>query len=196
MVKTREKLIVACEELAMKKGRGFNNLSLEDLAKEAGVSKRTIYRYFTSKEELFGETVGKVMDQVMKKNMELLASEKNIKAVISGILRNVTYLINHQIIADLSTHYPLLWQKIDKLRQDKLEMLMSLLIANSEGKMRWRVNPKIFKASILAAMTEVLNPYFIMESGMSFEEVGYNFFEMFMFGAIEGVNNSIDGIDP
>jgi AcrR family transcriptional regulator len=191
VVKTREKLLIACEELAMKKGRGFYNLSLVELAKEAGVSKRTIYRHFDSKEELFEATVDKVANKIMAQNIELFASEKDMKAIILGILKNVTYLFNGQIITDLSTYYPLLWQKIDTFRQNKVEMLMNHLINNSQAKMHWRVDPSIFKASISAAMTEVLSPHFIVESGMSFEEVGYNFLDMFMFGAIEPINNSI-----
>lgn len=196
MAKTREKLLIACEELAMRKGRGFYNLSMEELAKEAGVSKRTIYRHFDSKEELFEATVEKVVNQIMAQNMKLLSSGEDIRTIILGILKNAAYVVNGQIITDLSTHYPLLWQKIDKLRQSKMDFVLEHLFSNHRMKWQWRVDPRIFKASLFAAMSEVLSPYFIVESGLSFEEAGYNFLDMFLFGAIELADNSNKGIDP
>ncbi len=48
----REKLIITkAEELFCK--HGFEKVSMDDLAKESEFTKRTIYRYFTCKEDLF-----------------------------------------------------------------------------------------------------------------------------------------------
>ncbi|GAE86696.1 TetR/AcrR family transcriptional regulator [Acetivibrio straminisolvens] len=50
--KARESEILAkAEELFLSKG--FDNTSMDDLAKESQYTKRTIYKYFTSKEDLF-----------------------------------------------------------------------------------------------------------------------------------------------
>lgn len=187
MANTREKLILACEELAIKNNRGFYNLSLEELAKKAGVSKRTIYRHFSGKEELFEATIDTVVSKLVEKNFEIMAQEKDIKRSIPVLLKNVAYLVNPQVLKDLSTYYPLIWQKIDRLRKEKIDLLMDYLMNNNQMKMRWRVDPRIFKASLLAAMSEVINPSFILENGMTFEEAGYNFLDMFMFGAIETI---------
>ena len=188
MVKTKEKIILACEQLAMKDGRGFYNLSMEELAQMAGVSKRTIYRYFGSKEEVIEATVVQTMDKIELKNLELFASGTSIQELITALLKNVTYMVNQQVIEDLSTHYPFIWQKIDKIRQSKVDLLINHLLSQSEIKMRWRVDPKIFKASLLSAMTVVMTPRFVMESGMSLEEVGHDFLNMFLFGALERVH--------
>ncbi|KUO60473.1 MAG: transcriptional regulator [Gracilibacter sp. BRH_c7a] len=188
LVKTKEKIILACEQLAMKDGRGFYNLSMEELAQVAGVSKRTIYRYFGSKEEVIEATVVQTMDKIELKNLELFASGTSIQELITALLKNVTYMVNQQVIEDLSTHYPFIWQKIDKIRQSKVDLLINHLLSQSEIKMRWRVDPKIFKASLLSAMTVVMTPRFVMESGMSLEEVGHDFLNMFLFGALERVH--------
>lgn len=186
---TRDKLILACEELVLKKGRGFYNLSMDELAQEAGISKRTIYRHFAGKEDLVEAMVDKVMGDIIAKNLELINSDKEINDIIVGILKNAAYLVNQQFMWDLRTYYPLLWQKIDKIRANKIELLVSTLFANSKKQMRWRVDPRIFRASFIAAMTAVLTPAFILDSGMSFEEVGKDFLDMFLFGAVETVQD-------
>ena len=187
MAKTKEKIIMACEELAIKRGLGFYHLSMNELAKEAGVSKRTIYRHFASKEELFEATIVHTIDKVEAKNLELFASGKSLQDIIPALLKNVTYMVNQQVLSDLSAYYPFLWQKIDKIRQSKVDLLINHLLSQSEVKMRWRVDPNIFKASLLSAMTVVMTPRFVMESGMSLEEVGHNFLNMFLFGAMEPI---------
>ncbi|RNC28638.1 MAG: putative HTH-type transcriptional regulator [Candidatus Dichloromethanomonas elyunquensis] len=186
-MKTKEKIIKACEELAIYKGRGFYHLSMEELAREAGVSKRTIYRYFAGKEELFEAALIQTMDQIVGKNLELFDSGKNIRELVPELLKNIAYAINQQVLSDLSTYYPFLWQRVDQLRQDKINMLIHHILTNTHIRMRWRVDQKIFKASLLAAMSAVVTPSFVMESGMSFEEVVRNFLDMFLFGALEPI---------
>lgn len=50
-VQKKASLIDAAERLFSQKG--FDGTSIDDVAKEAGLTKRTLYQYFTSKEDLF-----------------------------------------------------------------------------------------------------------------------------------------------
>jgi len=50
-VQKKASFIDAAERLFMQKG--FENTSIDEVAKEAGLTKRTLYQYFTSKEDLF-----------------------------------------------------------------------------------------------------------------------------------------------
>ncbi|MCM1565136.1 MAG: TetR/AcrR family transcriptional regulator [Dehalobacter sp. 4CP] len=184
---TREKIILACEQLAIKNALGFSRLSMEELAKAAGVSKRTIYRHFVSKEDLFEATIDKVTDEIIARNLRL-SDSKDINTIIVGALQNISYLINPQFLADLSHHYPMLWQKIDQIRQKKIDRLIDHLLVSS--KLRLRVDSGIFKTSLLTAMSEILSPEFILKSGMSFEQVGLEFLNMFIFGAVEPLSNT------
>jgi len=187
-VDTREKIILACEQLAIKNALGFSRLSVEELAKAAGLSKRTIYRHFASKEDLFEATIDKVTDEIIARNLRLSDSAKDINTIIAGALQNISYLINPQFLADLSHHYPMLWQKIDRIRQKKIDRLIDHLLVSS--KLRLRVDSGIFKTSLLTAMSEILSPEFILKSGMSFEQVGLEFLNMFIFGAAEPLSNT------
>ncbi|UWG95741.1 TetR/AcrR family transcriptional regulator [Dehalobacter sp. DCM] len=182
-METREKIILACEELAIKKALGFSRLSMDEVAKTAGVSKRTVYRHFDSKEALFEAVINKITDEIIARNIHLTDTEKDIHLMITGILQNISYLINPQFLADLNNHFPLLWKRIDQIRQKKIDFLIEHLL--TKRKLRLRVDKQIFKASLIAAMTAVLNPEFILKSGMSFEQVGQEFLSIFIFGALE-----------
>lgn len=50
-MKNRELIIATAEKLILQKN--FEDTSMDDVAKESGLTKRTIYKYFISKEDLF-----------------------------------------------------------------------------------------------------------------------------------------------
>lgn len=52
---------------------GFRKMTMDDLAKEAGVSKRTIYTYFRTKEEVGLSSIARVVEGVHE-HLEQLAS--------------------------------------------------------------------------------------------------------------------------
>ena len=59
---TREKLLEAGVKLVIEKG--FNNISVEDITKTAGVAKGSFYTYFKRKEDLIQELNRKATEQV------------------------------------------------------------------------------------------------------------------------------------
>ena len=58
---TRERLLQAADRLWSE--RGLQGASLEDIARDAAVTKPTLYYYFTDKSGLFTETVCSVLEQ-------------------------------------------------------------------------------------------------------------------------------------
>ena len=59
---SREAIVEAAERLFLE--RGFGTVSMDDLAKAAGVARRTLYNQFTSKEEIFREMLLRVSGQL------------------------------------------------------------------------------------------------------------------------------------
>ncbi|WP_459891541.1 TetR/AcrR family transcriptional regulator [Desulfothermus okinawensis] len=69
---TRTKILKAARLEFAK--NGFHTTLVSDIAKRAGVGKGTIYRYFPSKEDLFGSII----------QQKMMDFETNIKKIISG----------------------------------------------------------------------------------------------------------------
>lgn len=57
---TRDVILDACDRIMAR--YGFRKMTMDDLAREAGVSKRTIYVYFRSKEEVGLSSIGRVVE--------------------------------------------------------------------------------------------------------------------------------------
>lgn len=72
---TRTALLDAAERLL---GRlGYRKVTMEDLAQEAGVSRRTVYVYFRSKEEVVLGTIDRIVDRVSARLEEVARSESS-----------------------------------------------------------------------------------------------------------------------
>jgi AcrR family transcriptional regulator len=70
---TRELILDAMDSLM---GRfGYRKTTMDDLAREAGISKRTIYLYFSSKEEVGLSSIGRVVETA-EARMRAIAGEE------------------------------------------------------------------------------------------------------------------------
>jgi len=65
---------------------GFRKTTMEDIAREAGVGRRTIYLHFKGKEDVGLSSIGRVVEQVHDELRAILVSDQPAKARLRGIL--------------------------------------------------------------------------------------------------------------
>jgi AcrR family transcriptional regulator len=69
---TRESILDATDRLL---GRlGFQKTTIDDLAREAGVARRTVYLHFPTKEEIFLCSIDRVVDRLLARLREIASS--------------------------------------------------------------------------------------------------------------------------
>jgi AcrR family transcriptional regulator len=169
-IKTR--ILRACRELSQI--RGFHNMSMDDLAARAGVSKRTVYRYFPAKEAVIEATLDSFMDEVASKADQLLQTEKEPTRLLSSLLNYLfmhgQFVTNPYSFHDLRVYYPSLWQKIDRFRLERIRSVLCPININEESVLIGGVDSRIISAVILASVQTVLNPDFVLGNNLTFEE--------------------------
>ena len=133
----QDQIIEAARQLFYK--YGFKKVSMDEIAREAGVTKRTIYMYFSSKEELlkyFIEEELKNMKQIVeeiekRKDLEFFESVnlgiykllkyKKEKDFLNIIAKEVEILKNEIILENLE----LIDKQIKEYIKEKLELAKS-----------------------------------------------------------------------
>jgi AcrR family transcriptional regulator len=74
---TREAILDATDRLL---GRlGYQKTTIDDLAREAGIARRTIYLHFASKEEIFLASIDRVVDRLLAELRRIAASEGSVE---------------------------------------------------------------------------------------------------------------------
>jgi len=171
-MKIKERIIKASQDLA--KAKGFYNMKMDELAQQAGVSKRTIYRYFRSKEEVIEASLDTFIAEIDRQIENIMAQDLTasdvIKAVINKLIIYGQFIINPMALNDLRTYYPHLWKKIDTFRLERLRMVITKFIKQSHNTLLHETDPRIVTAVITASIQAVVNPDFILENDLTFEE--------------------------
>ncbi len=109
----RDRIITAYRELAS--GRGLSRVTMDDLVAATGISKRTIYRYFRSKEEIvsavFDDLIAGIALKIQTAYDCAGSPLDKITNIIGELTRNIK-LVEPQFLYDLQKYYPQLWEKI------------------------------------------------------------------------------------
>lgn len=168
----RERIIWACRELAV--NRGFSGVTIDELAAQAGVSKRTIYRYFTSKDEIIEATLDDFMAAMEMELRAIVSTEMKPAEMLSALLTRLTeegrFLSGVPALTDLQQRYPHLWRKIDEFRFSRLHYMLDVIRQRSDSQIIKETDPRIMLAIIIAVIQAVVNPEFILRNGLTFEE--------------------------
>ena len=98
--------------------QGYSGASIDMIIKEAGVSKQTVYAYFTSKEELFTalieKMVGKFSSGMMQPQLFSLETPQLLRAVSHMMLEKLSsweYIAFLRLLIGESGRFPDLTQK-------------------------------------------------------------------------------------
>ncbi len=101
----REQIIATGKELFWK--FGFKRVTIEEIAREAGVSKMTFYKYFPNKTELATVVLDEVfetsMENVRKLHDEHISSAETLKKILQ-LKSEGTRNISEEFIKDLYSH--------------------------------------------------------------------------------------------
>ncbi|KUK36219.1 MAG: TetR-like transcriptional regulator [Thermacetogenium phaeum] len=167
----RDRVIAAVKELACE--RGLNDITVDEMAAGAGISKRTLYRYFGSKEGVIEAVLDSVIEELTQEIRSLVDREKDIAGVLTGairyILQNGKFIINAGFISDLKQRYPQLWSKIERIRAENIRWLVQVMAGRGDPVIR-DLDPRILTACVTASIQAVLNPDFLLANNLTVEE--------------------------
>lgn len=109
----KEKIIEKATDMFLK--LGFKSITMDDIAGEMCISKKTIYKYFINKEVLIAEstetvhsTVIKVIDDIVKQNFNPIEENFEIRRIFKGIFQSAETSPLYQ----LKKHYPEIYQSV------------------------------------------------------------------------------------
>lgn len=190
----REQVLDAMTDLAAT--RGLYRVTVDELAARAGVSKRTIYRYFRSKDEIIAALMERFMNMMGREIERIVATGAGPADMLTGVVRLATQtgrtIINPLVLDDLRRYYPGLWDKIEQFRAEKIQQNIFRVLLNKDGgKFVGNVEPEIFAAAFLASVRAVVNPEFILDKGLTFEAAVEQLVKLFLFGIVGSEGNRV-----
>lgn len=183
---TREQIIHNSSELFLK--YGFYKTTMDDIARELKISKKTIYKHFSTKNDLLNEIIENTKSYV-RKNINRIVSNKDqsvIKIIsLSDFLVSFLLKISETWINDLRTHNPRTWENIEYFRKETILYAFNKII--NQGKKENLIIDKpniIIVTIILSAIQGIINPDFLLNNNFSVKEAFIQTFDILITGIL------------
>ncbi len=167
---------------------GFHKTSMDEIAKELKVSKKTVYKYFSTKEELI-RTIQTGLEQEVRQNLEEIISSKDNTIVklrkLSNFISDLFLKIGIKWAEDLSTYYPQIWSEFEKRRSENITNTFARIL--SQGKKENLIVDKpneIIVQTITSGLQGVINPDFLIRSNYSLYEAFNITFDILISGIL------------
>ncbi len=109
---------------------GIRGITMDDISRELGKSKKTLYKYFASKEELIRELLILRLGSDAKKIQEVIDSPLNAIDKMFSISNEITSKMkqmNPSLMSDLKKHYRETWEIIEKYKN---EFIFKMILDN------------------------------------------------------------------
>ncbi|WP_026631816.1 TetR/AcrR family transcriptional regulator [Dyadobacter alkalitolerans] len=102
---------------------GIKSVTMDDIAKDLGISKRTIYQHYSDKEAILALVIqNEIMDQKceMEKLDEKAANPIEQMMYASAQMRDTLSNMNPALLYDLKKYYPTAWEQFETYKHEFL----------------------------------------------------------------------------
>ena len=156
---------------------GFRGVTMDDLAAELGMSKKTLYAQFPSKTELLRAVLLAKIRSVETDLDAVLASSNDASAALHELLacmQRHTEEIQPPFVRDMRRETPELFQLVEVRRRDLIQRYFGRIFDQGRraGIIRKEVSTQLIVEILLGAVQAVMNPAKIEQLGLE-PKTGY-----------------------
>ena len=186
-MEVKERILAKAADLFMR--YGIRSITMDEIATQLGISKKTIYQFFTDKDDM----VAAVIDQEIKKNEnECFQFRKDAGNAVHQIflalesLEEMLKYTNPLMLYDLEKHHP---RSFAKIREYKYQFLYQTIMDN----LQWGIAEKLYREDIRLDIASkwriesaflVFNPDVFPHSRYRMSEVNFELALLFLHGVV------------
>jgi AcrR family transcriptional regulator len=142
---------------------GYSKICLDHISSEIGISKKTIYKFFPSKKDLFKELILNDLQFVQDSIRTII---KQNKGNFQLILKEIINFLSDQsrsptdfAIQDIRKNEPVLYSYIQTMRQETIPKIIKEIIEEGirENAVIPDLNPDLVSAFLLGAISSIID---------------------------------------
>jgi AcrR family transcriptional regulator len=157
----KNKILNGAETLFLR--YGFKSITMDDIARELGLSKKTLYQFFEDKTKLVDETVTRHIQQEINYCSNLCSTVKNpieFMLTLTDSFGELKKQINQSILFDLKKYFKPSWDKLNKFRVEFIynEVLNNLKAGKEQGLYHDEINEELTAVFYIHLIDFLLNP--------------------------------------
>lgn len=168
---------------------GFNKVTLDELSGELGISKKTMYKYFPSKEDLVSTMMRMVMRRIKSSVTQICESKKPVTQRLAELMLFIGTLagrISRAFQMDIQRFAPSLWNEVETFRREMILTRVAAMIreAKEQNKFRSDVHDEVVVMMLISAVQSIVNPDVLSKHAFSPKEAMYTIFHVIFEGSL------------
>jgi AcrR family transcriptional regulator len=167
--KMREKILDAAIKVFREKGLKF---TMDDIAKELSISKKTIYTVFRDKESLFLDMVDYCFDRIKESEAAVmedgsLSTTEKIRKIL-GVMPESYANLDFQQLYPLKDKYPKIYHRLEERLESGWENTIALIHQGIDEKAIRPVNVCLVKMMLEASIEQFFSRDILIRNGISY----------------------------
>ena len=184
----KDKIIQSASQQILK--FGFRKFTVDDIATDLGISKKTVYKHFKSKSQIISEVIEMHVAMENKRTLEAMQIEggweEKFKRVICAETREKA---PDWLLEELMRYFPEEWKKTNAIGNFKRQQITKLLKSGIEtGDIRPDINPVVIDLAIAKTVDSAFNFQFLKEHGLSLNEAIDEIQRLFLYGILKRIS--------
>lgn len=182
----KNKIIEETEEKFFRDG--FYKTTMDEIASDLKMSKKTIYKFFPSKDDLVIAIANHFIGSVKDKITPALNSDKNAiekLAELIQVLAKISEKISSQRMDEIRRHFPKLWNELDNFRTKMMFGNITKVIDQGKAEGLFLDYPTpIIMNTLVSSVRAIVNPEFILNNNFSIKEAALYAFKVVIGGIV------------
>ena len=186
-VDTKQRIQKAAHDLVMQ--YGIRSVSMDDIAANLGMSKKTIYQYFKDKDELVEAVVDDIIDTnqyACKADIERSENAVHEIFLVMDMMAEMFKSMNPSILFDMQKYHPAAFVKFQKHRNDYIYNVcrQNLERGITEELFRPEINVDIIARYRVETMLTAFNPEFQRSVKQTLLKIEEEIITHYLFGLV------------
>lgn len=184
-----QRILARAEQLFMQKG--VKSISMDDIASDLGISKKTIYQYFSNKAELVYE-ISKGYFAREKAMLEEISRQSGnaLEELVKVVHWSLRFFqnIHPGVMFDIRKYYPRAWSLFEEYKSGFVlaAMVKNLEQGIREGLYRPDINVAMVARMRLSQIDACMDQQYFPNTEFDFMELQIQMLEVFMYGIVTG----------
>jgi AcrR family transcriptional regulator len=168
---------------------GFYKVTMDEIASDLRMSKKTVYKFFPSKETLLNAIVHAFMGKIEREVQGTISSDKPIEEKLTTLLAFIGKQLrkfSRPFMTDVQRFAPALWKEIEIFRRERVLSQLQQMFrqAKKEGVFHEDLDPDLFFLVLITTIQGIMNPHVLSQQPFSAEEAFKGIFRILYEGAL------------
>ncbi len=181
----RNRILSGTEELFMK--YGVRSISMDDIARHLGVSKKTLYQHFADKDDLVTHVSSSHLERDIALFLELRKQSSNAieeLAKISMWIKEDLEKMNPTLLIDIQKYHPKAFHQWTRYKEEfvRKSVVQNIEQGKREGYFRPEVNAEVIALSRLLLLEAAFDDRHFPRDKFKLVDIQSQLFDLFVYG--------------